>query len=93
MQVASSFSDEFRHAVRGLAHARAFTVTAAVVLALGIGAVTTMFSVTNAVVLRPLPFEDPDELFDIRKVDPAGAVWRLLAKRVESHRMDTCSRL
>jgi putative ABC transport system permease protein len=58
---------DLRFAVRMLAHARAFTITALVVLTLGIGATATMFSATDAVLLRPLPYPQPDRLVVVRE--------------------------
>ena len=62
--------DELRHDVRYgarlLAKHPGFTTVAVLSLALGIGATSTIFSVLNAVVLRPLPFEEPDRLVAIR---------------------------
>ena len=51
-----------KYAFRTLLRNRAFTLTAALTLALGIGATTAIFSVVNAVLLQPLPYRDPDRL-------------------------------
>src|SRR4029079_10272141 len=58
---------DLKFAVRMLAHSRGFTVTALIVLTLGIGASTTMFSATNAVLLKPLPYPDADRLVAVRE--------------------------
>lgn len=52
-----------RYAFRSLARTPGLAVTAVVVLALGIGATTAIFSAVHAVVLRPLPFAQPDRLY------------------------------
>jgi putative ABC transport system permease protein len=53
---------EFKFVARTLLKSPVFTLTAAVTIALGVGASTAIFSVTNAVLLRPLPYENPDRL-------------------------------
>jgi putative ABC transport system permease protein len=58
---------DIRFAVRMLLHSRGFTVTAIIVLTLGIGATTTMFSATNSVLLRPLPYPDAARMVAVRE--------------------------
>ncbi|MEP7364772.1 MAG: ABC transporter permease [Acidobacteriota bacterium] len=59
-----------RQAARGLWRDRSFTLTAALTLALGIGATTAVFSVVDAVLLRPLPYANQDRLVMIWTDDP-----------------------
>ena len=61
----NSFLYDFRYGFRALYKNRGFTLMAACTLALGIGASTTMFGVINAILLRPLPFDHPDQLVRI----------------------------
>jgi len=62
---------DFTYAARTLAKSPVFAATAITTIALGIGASTAIFSVIHAVLLRPLPYKDPDRLFfaisDMRK--------------------------
>jgi predicted permease len=53
---------DVRHAVRTLAAHRGFTFAAAGMLAVGIGIATAMFTIVDSLILRPLPFRNPDRL-------------------------------
>jgi putative ABC transport system permease protein len=58
----SMFLHDLRFSLRTLSRTPAFTVVAVATVALGIGAATTIFSVVNGVLLKPVPFRDPDRL-------------------------------
>ena len=57
---------DFKYAIRTFLRTPAFTLVAILTLALGIGATTAMFSVVNAVLIRALPFTQPDRLVTTR---------------------------
>lgn len=57
---------DLRHGVRALRRAPGFTLVATLTLALGIGATTAVFTVVNGVLIKPLPYPDPDALVVIQ---------------------------
>ena len=69
----SDLKQDLRYAVRGLAHRPAFTAVAVLTLAVGIGANTAIFSAVNALLLRPLPFPEPNRLMSVSMVSPGDA--------------------
>jgi hypothetical protein len=68
---------DLRYAFRVMSRTPSFTVAVVSVLALGIGANTAIFSVVNAVLLRPLPFEEPERLVRIFTRTPGGRLFEL----------------
>jgi putative ABC transport system permease protein len=70
MNIADALKRETRHAVRTLARAPGFSVITLVTLALGIGAATAIFTLLDAVVLRPLPYRNADQLVQLSSPVP-----------------------
>jgi len=68
-----TFLKDLKQSLRMFWQHRGFTAAAVSALALGIGANTAIFSVVNAVLLRPVPFPDPDRLVMLQTTSPQGA--------------------
>src|ERR1044071_9497066 len=66
----SGLFQDLRYCLRALIHNRGVAAVAILSLALGIGANTTIFTLMHAVLLRPLPVQDPATLVALHTVDP-----------------------
>src|ERR1039458_1974522 len=70
---------DLRHAVRLFWNSPGVTVVSLVALALGMGAATAIFSVADAVLLKPLGFREPDRLLVVWEKNPAQNKFRMFA--------------
>jgi putative ABC transport system permease protein len=68
----TALTRDLRYAFRTLARSPIFALTATLIVALGVGSSTTVFSVANAVLFRPLPFAHPHELVSVFEWTPRG---------------------
>ena len=63
---------DLKHALRSLLKRPGFTVVAIITLALGMGAATAIFSVVDAVLLRPMPYPHQERILELRELDERG---------------------
>lgn len=75
--------EDMRYAVRALSKSRRFSLTAALLLTIAIGVNTLVFSLLNAVLFRPLPYQKPEELV---------AIWSVIPKEIVANQKLTDSR-
>src|ERR1044071_294786 len=66
----STLFQDLRYGARILLKQPAFTLVAVITLALGIGANTAIFSLVNSILLRPLPFREPDRVVRLIQASP-----------------------
>src|SRR5262245_25106549 len=72
LPVVEALLQDVRFALRLLSRQRAFTLAAAGTLAVGIGVNTTFFTIVNAICIRGLPIDRPQEVLSVRAVSPRG---------------------
>jgi putative ABC transport system permease protein len=82
---------DLRHALRVLRRSPGFTAVAVITLAVAIGATTAMFSVVYGVLLRPLPYSNPDRIMAIFEVNTKGTWSRLADPNFDDFRQQSRS--
>jgi putative ABC transport system permease protein len=80
---------DLRYAARRLVRDRRFTLAAVAALALGIGATSAVFTLVNAVLLRSLPFDDPDRIMMLSTRDAQGREFGVSEPDFEDWRRET----
>jgi putative ABC transport system permease protein len=104
MRLVEEFVADLSHGVRWLRRHARFAVLSTLIVAIGVGGATAIFSVADAVVLRPLPYGEADRLFVIQEHDqprdvrgpasyPAFADWRDRSRSFEAFAATTAERL
>src|SRR5262245_53259478 len=87
----SSIVQDIRFALRGMRRTPGFTFTVLAMLALGIGASVATFSAVNGVLLKPLPFRDPERLVRLQHLEPYTTVSEpeFVDYRRDAHSLET----
>ena len=80
--VSVPFRLDLRHAVRALGRSPGFSLVVIVVLALGIAGATVVYSVAEALLLRPIPYSDPGGLYLVSTIYSTGATDGIVSPRV-----------
>src|SRR5688572_18803122 len=78
-----------RYATRALIKQPGFTAAVVLTLALATGATTAIFSIVNAVLLRPLPFRSPDRLVEVQEVGQIGGPGAVFFSDLEAFRQQS----
>ena len=76
VRVLEVLAQDLRYALRAMRKAPAYTLMVVLTLGLGVGATSAIFSIVNGVLLRPLPFGQPESLVRVYSQDPSGALER-----------------
>src|SRR5215208_1958198 len=86
-----AFGQDLRYGVRQLLRSPVVTLVAVVTLALGIGANTAIYSVVNSVLLRPLPYKDPERIMLLRTRWPKGQLGTVSGGNFNDYRTESRS--
>jgi predicted permease len=86
-----SFWQDVRYGARNLLKQPGFTAVVLLTLTLGIGATTSIFTIVDAVLLRPLPFASPDRIVEILNYIPKSGLtyWGSTAEKISEWKSDT----
>src|SRR5574338_166647 len=86
-----TFIRDVRYVTRALLRTPGFFVVTVITLALGVGATTAIYSVINGVLLRPLPYPEPDRIVQLWQVGERGGLGQVSDPNYEDWKAGTSS--